>query len=179
MQPLPDIIASDWINTPKPLNLSTLRGKVVVIEAFQMLCPGCVLHGLPLAQSIQRSFPADKVQVLGLHSVFEHHTAMEKHALEAFAHEYRLTFPIAIDQPQKPGPLPATMQAWGLRGTPSLLIVAPDGSLIAHHFGQVSELAVGAQIGATLASHMQSASDAQSNDEGCGDSGCSLPFEIA
>ena len=177
MQTLQDIIAADWINTAKPLSLAQLRGKVVIIEAFQMLCPGCVLHGLPLAQSIQCSFPEDKVQVLGLHSVFEHHSAMEKHALEAFAHEYRLTFPIAIDQPVKPGPLPATMQAWGLRGTPSLLIVAPDGALFAHHFGQVSELTVGAQIGAALASSIQRASGNQPGESGCSEDGCALPLE--
>lgn len=172
MQTLPDIIASDWINTPKPLNLPAMRGKVVVIEAFQMLCPGCVMHGLPLAQSIQHNFPKDKVQVLGLHSVFEHHNAMEKHALEAFAHEYRLTFPIAIDQAVKPGPLPATMQAWGLRGTPSLLILAPDGTLVGHYFGQVSELTVGAQIGAALASSTQPASSRSPLESGCDEDGC-------
>lgn len=150
MTQVPEIIAQDWINTPQPLSLDGLRGKIVVIEAFQMLCPGCVSHGLPLAQSIQRTFEPERVEVLGLHCVFEHHDAMQKAALEAFAHEYRLTFPIAIDQPSLSNPLPMTMQSWGLRGTPSLLIVGADGAILAHHFGQVSELVVGAQIGAAL-----------------------------
>ena len=37
-----------------------------MIEAFQMLCPGCVSHGLPQAQRIQHAF-GDAVAVLGLH----------------------------------------------------------------------------------------------------------------
>jgi len=41
-KPLSDWTVEQWLNTPKPLNLSDLRGKVVAIEAFQMLCPGCV-----------------------------------------------------------------------------------------------------------------------------------------
>lgn len=67
-----DLIVSEWLNTDTPLSLAILRGKIVVIEAFQMLCPGCVQHGLPQAQTIQRTFPTADVTVIGLHSVFEH-----------------------------------------------------------------------------------------------------------
>lgn len=145
----------------------------MVIEAFQMLCPGCVQHGLPLAQLVQKTFPADAVQVLGLHSVFEHHAAMEKHALKAFAHEYRLTFPIAIDQPTQPGPVPATMRAWQLQGTPSMLIIGQDGSLVARYFGQTSELVIGAQIGALLEFGEKPAKPNALPNGGCSVDGCS------
>ncbi len=50
--------------------------QVVVLHAFQMLCPGCVLHGTPLAQRIHDQFRAEDLTVIGLHSVFEHHDAM-------------------------------------------------------------------------------------------------------
>ncbi len=172
MTQVPEIIAADWINTPKPISLAELRGKIVVIEAFQMLCPGCVMHGLPLAQNIQSTFPKDRVQVLGLHCVFEHHSAMEKHALEAFAHEYRLNFPIAIDQPSKLGPVPSTMRAWQLQGTPSMLIVGPDGSLVSHYFGQISELIVGAQIGALLDGAARAQEPEARANDGCNEDGC-------
>lgn len=55
--PLPDWSVDKWFNTQKPISLSDLRGKVVVIEAFQMLCPGCVAHGLPLAQQVHDALP--------------------------------------------------------------------------------------------------------------------------
>lgn len=71
-----ELAVSQWFNTPDPISLTALRGKVIVIEAFQMLCPGCVSHGLPQAQRIHDLFPREDVVVLGLHTVFEHHAAM-------------------------------------------------------------------------------------------------------
>ena len=141
-----------WLNAPKPITLESLRGRVVVIEAFQMLCPGCVAHGLPQAREIQRHFDPAQVAVLGLHSVFEHHDAMKPVSLRAFAHENRLTFPIAVDRhDEKSWPLPKTMRAYGLEGTPSLLIIDQQGRLRAKHFGHVSDLLVGATLGDLLA----------------------------
>jgi peroxiredoxin len=145
----PELISSQWFNAPDGTRLSDYLGKVVIIEAFQMLCPGCVLHGIPLAQSVQQTFPTDTVQVLGLHCVFEHHAAMTPVSLEAFLHEYRVTFPVAVDAPGD-GHLPQTMEAYGLRGTPSLLIIDQKGALRGHHFGQLSELRLGAEIATLL-----------------------------
>ena len=36
-----------WLNTPAPLALAQLRGRVVLLHAFQMLCPACVGHAVP------------------------------------------------------------------------------------------------------------------------------------
>lgn len=148
----PPLRVSGWFNTSAPLTLDGLRGRVVAIEAFQMLCPGCVLHGLPQASTIANTFPEEDVVVLGLHSVFEHHSAMEPHALEAFLHEYRIGFPVAVDEPADPGagPIPKTMQAYALRGTPSLLLIDRAGQLRHRHFGKVSDMLVGAQISELL-----------------------------
>ena len=78
----PSISAMQWFNTAEAPALERLRGRVVVIEAFQMLCPGCVSHGIPQAQRIHDTFPREEVVVLGLHTVFEHHAAMTPVALE-------------------------------------------------------------------------------------------------
>ncbi|MGQ0609918.1 MAG: redoxin domain-containing protein [Paracoccaceae bacterium] len=142
----PPIIASEWLNTPVPLTLEALRGRVVVVECFQMLCPGCVSHGLPQAQRIAQTFRPEDVAVIGLHCVFEHHAAMTPVALRAFLHEYRIRFPVAVDQAGGNGPLPVTMQAYALEGTPTLLLIDRDGRLRARHFGTVSDLALGAEI---------------------------------
>ncbi len=144
---LPDWSVDQWFNSPKPISLADLRGKVVVIEAFQMLCPGCVSHGLPLAQQVHDHFPHEDVAVIGLHTVFEHHAAMTPVSLEAFLHEYRITFPVGVDAPGKAA-LPVTMVRYGLRGTPSLLLVDRTGMLAAHYFGQISPLKLGAEVAA-------------------------------
>ncbi len=170
----PALQVSRWFNTDKDLDLASLLGKVVVIEAFQMLCPGCVSHGLPLAQAIHDTFPKDKVSVIGLHSVFEHHAAMTPVSLEAFLYEYRLTFPVGVDQAGEAG-MPKTMQSYQMRGTPSLLLIDPAGYLRAHYFGQVSELRIGAEI-ATLMAETQrdfvSSGAKDSHDALCDDDGC-------
>ncbi|GGJ99005.1 hypothetical protein [Luteimonas terricola] len=98
-QPAPPWQVDRWFNTPAPIDLAALRGRVVVLEAFQMLCPGCVSHGLPQAARVHAGFPPEQVAVVGLHTVFEHHGAMTPLALQAFLHEYRITFPVGVDRP--------------------------------------------------------------------------------
>jgi hypothetical protein len=145
-QAAPELEITSWLNTSQPLCLSELRGRVVVLHAFQMLCPGCVLHGIPQAQRIHELFDRDEVQVIGLHTVFEHHEAMCEASLKAFVYEFRVTFPVGIDLHANGDPLPLTMARYAMRGTPTLILIDRAGSLRAHLFGQVDDLAVGAQI---------------------------------
>ena len=46
----PELQISAWLNTPEPLTLASLRGKVVVLHTFQIFCPGCIQMGIPQAQ---------------------------------------------------------------------------------------------------------------------------------
>jgi peroxiredoxin len=147
-----EIEASEWLNTPEPLRLSALRGRVVVVTAFQMLCRGCATVSLPQASKLQQAFAREDLVVIGLHSVFEHHHVMTPDALRAFVHEYRLTFPIAIDRPSEHSSVPATMQAWALNGTPTLMLFDRRGELVLQHFGHLDDLRLGAILGG-LVSH--------------------------
>lgn len=139
------LYASEWLNTDKPLELADFHGRVLVVEVFQMLCPGCVNQGLPQAQRIYQTFAQQDVAVIGLHSVFEHHEAMTPVSLRAFLQQFRIRFPVAVDAAGS-GPMPRTMVAWELEGTPTLLIFDRQGRLRAQHFGTVSDLGLGAQI---------------------------------
>lgn len=144
-----DLQAQEWLNSDRPLSLGDFRGKVLAVEVFQMLCPGCVSHGLPQAARIAATFDPARVAVIGLHSVFEHHAAMTPVALRAFLHEYRIRFPVAVDAPGN-GPLPQTMAAWQLEGTPTLVLFDRAGQLRVRHFGQIADLALGAEIMALM-----------------------------
>lgn len=139
------LVAADWLNTGDPLSLADLRGRVLAVEVFQMLCPGCVLNGLPQAQRLAQSFEDKDLGVIGLHSVFEHHDGNSRETLAAFLHEWGIRFPVAIDAPGD-GPMPRTMEAWHLQGTPSLVLFDRLGRMRARHFGQVADLALGAQV---------------------------------
>ena len=133
----PEWAVDDWLNTDTPLSLDTLRGRVVVLLSFQMLCPGCVAQALPQASRVHAAFPRDEVAMVGLHTVFEHHEAMTPAALRAFVHEYRLTFPIGIDRPVAGQSIPATMRAYAMHGTPTWTLIDRDGRVRAQHFGEL------------------------------------------
>ena len=92
-----------------------------------------------IAQSI------DGLVVLGIHTVFEHHAAMTPVSLQAFLHEYRVTFPVGVDRAHESG-MPETMRAYHMQGTPTLILIDMQGRLRQQWLGAVSDLVVGAEI---------------------------------
>ena len=131
-QPAPGWQTTTWLNTPEPLTLEQLRGRVVLLHAFQMLCPGCVARGIPQAQRVATAFADAPLTVVGLHTVFEHHEAMQLPSLRAFLYEYRVTFPVGIDAPGLNGsPHPRTMSAYQMRGTPTTVLIDARGDCVA------------------------------------------------
>jgi peroxiredoxin len=146
----PELSVSEWLNTDTPLTLAGLRGRPVLLHAFQMLCPGCVSHGTPQTQRAHDMFRNSDLQVIGLHTVFEHHAAMTPVSLKAFVHENRLTFPIGVDTAGEDTPVPVTMAAYGMQGTPTLILIRRNGTVYHHGFGQQDDMAVGAMIAAVL-----------------------------
>lgn len=159
---------SQWFNTPTPIELEDLRGRVVLVHAFQMLCPACVSHGLPQALRVHEAFQGEAVTVIGLHTVFEHHEVMGSQALQAFIQEYQLPFPIGIDQAAEAGPLPVTMAQWGLNGTPSVVLFDRQGHARLHRFGVVDDLVLGAAIGQLLAEGLADATLEYRDHDGTG-----------
>jgi len=142
----PELIVSKWLNTNQNLSLEKLKGKVVAIHAFQMLCPGCVLHGIPQAQRLYETFSQEFVEVLGLHTVFEHHEGMQEASLRAFLHEFRVAFPVGIDRPSKGRDIPETMNLYQMRGTPTWIVIDKKGELKIHSFGKIDDIVLGAEV---------------------------------
>lgn len=177
----PPLQTSQWLNSPTPVTLEGLRGRVVVLHTFQMLCPGCVSHGLPQALRIHHLFPQDRVAVIGLHTVFEHHDVMGPQALRVFLDEYRIPFPVGIDQADPGSPVPLTMKTYALRGTPSVVVFDPQGRVRLSHFGQMDDLQLGAVIGQLLAEAPSIATVGaaaptvgRSNSSSCADGACAM-----
>lgn len=147
---LPEWSVSRWFNTQGSPTLASLRGRVVVIHAFQMLCRGCVVHGVPQAQRVHQLFGSEALSVIGLHTVFEHHDAMTDTALAAFLHEFRVEFPVGVDRPSPGGGIPTTMARYELPGTPTTLLVDAAGRLRRRAFGPIDDMVLGAQIASLL-----------------------------
>lgn len=140
-----------WFNSDQPITLESLRGQIVVLHAFQMLCPGCVATAIPQARKLNEiARSIDGLVVLGIHTVFEHHAAMTPVSLEAFLHEYKIAFPVAVDRASNDGPIPQTMAAYGFRGTPSTVIIDREGRIARHSFGAEDDLALGLILGSLL-----------------------------
>lgn len=174
----PELQTSGWINTLESITLASLLGKVVVLHSFQMLCPGCVQVGIPQAQRIYEEFDPEKVAVIGLHTVFEHHSVMGKEALEVFVHEYRLRFPIGIDKyGDHDQRLPLTMHAYQMQGTPTLILIDKAGKLRLHKFGHISDLTLGYSIGTLLSEKIvptDASIELQKNTAICDENGCKI-----
>ena len=83
--------------------------------------------------------------------VSEWDSAITPVSLAAFIHEDRLTFPIGVDAAVEGTPMPATMGRYGMRGTPTTIIVGRDGAIRHHGFGQEDDMALGAMLASALA----------------------------
>ena len=146
----PALRVSHWFNCEKPITLDDLRGKVVLIHAFQMLCPGCVMNSMPQAVRLWQHYRHGgsdvQVVVMGLHTVFEHHAVMTPAALAVYLHEFRIPFPVAMDVAGIDGPIPQTMSAYNTQGTPTTLLIDGAGRLRKMHFGIEPDQQVIAEI---------------------------------
>ena len=147
----PEWQVQEWLNVDRSMALADYRGRPIVALAFQMLCPGCVQHALPQLKRIRELFGESQLAVLGLHTVFEHHEAQGRpEVLKAFLDENRIRLPVAIDAPGEDG-VPLTFRAYGMQGTPTVLLIDGEGRLRSQGFGHVDDLRLGAAIGSLLA----------------------------
>lgn len=147
--PLLELEVQEWINHDG-FSMEDLRGKIVIVEVFQMLCPGCVNHGIPQAKKVHQMIDESQVQVIGLHSVFEHHDVMTPEALKVFIDEFGIRFPVAVDKPREGQRIPTTMKKYRLEGTPSLILADRQGRIRQVQFGQVDDFVLGLLIGSLL-----------------------------
>lgn len=108
-----------------PTNIDRERGKVILIEVFQVNCPGCFLYGIPEAIDIYNRKEKSEVKVLGVATAFEDYdkntldnlklllTKREVigetlHALRMYGRiqdgnklPYRIPYPVAMDALRK------------------------------------------------------------------------------
>ncbi len=69
-KPAPEPVIEKWMQG-EPRSLAQLRGKVVLIEVFQVNCPGCFVHALPEAVRLHQLYHRDGLEVIGLATAFE------------------------------------------------------------------------------------------------------------
>ena len=68
--PAPELKVSEWVQGG-PISLKDYKGKVIVVEVFQVNCPGCFIYGIPEAIDTYQKYKNNGVVVLGLATAFE------------------------------------------------------------------------------------------------------------
>ena len=69
-QKAPNFGVSEWVQGA-PTNFDQEKDHVVLLEVFQVNCPGCFMHAIPEAIEIYNKYKDDGVRVLGLATAFE------------------------------------------------------------------------------------------------------------
>jgi thiol-disulfide isomerase/thioredoxin len=74
----PNLQVSAWVQG-KPTNIDKEKGNVVLVEVFQVNCPGCFIYGIPEAIDIYKKYKHKGLTVLGMATAFEDY---DKNTLE-------------------------------------------------------------------------------------------------
>lgn len=140
---------SEWINQD-PGNVDALRGKVVVIDFFQLWCPGCNQFSGPLMSHWQKKFEqpiADgQLVLLKIHTVFEGHSYQTVKRLKGYLKEKQIDLPVGVDRHADGQRLPVTMRRYRTRGTPEMAVIDREGIIRFQEFGYFEPQPVEAMI---------------------------------
>jgi hypothetical protein len=66
----PELTVDSWVQG-EPSSIAQEKGKVVLIEVFQVNCPGCFMHGFPEVIEIYNKYQGQPLVVWGLATAFE------------------------------------------------------------------------------------------------------------
>ena len=66
----PNLKVSEWVQG-NGSNLDQHSGNVVLVEVFQVNCPGCFMYGIPESIEIFNKYKSKDVSVLGMATAFE------------------------------------------------------------------------------------------------------------
>ncbi len=147
---LPRVRASElagrgWLNTGgKDVTLADLRGKVVVLDFWTFCCINC-LHVLDELRELEERH-RDVLVIIGVHSPKFVHEA-DPVAIAAAVERYEVHHPV-LDDPEL-----VTWQAYTARAWPTLVVVDPEGYVVAQMAGEGHAHAVEALVEELVAEH--------------------------
>lgn len=141
----PELHGRGWLNTGgRPLSLSELRGRFVLLDFWTFCCANC-LHVLDELRPVEEKF-ADQLTVVGVHSPkFEHEA--DASALAAAVERYDVRHPV-LDDPEL-----ITWKQYAARAWPTLVLVDPEGYIVAQLSGEGHAHALDALLTDLVAEH--------------------------
>jgi thiol-disulfide isomerase/thioredoxin len=133
----------------------TLKGKIVVLDVFQIGCPSCMSNSLPHAQKLYERFQKDeRVAVVAICTAFEKEKypfMADEDGVKKRLKSEAWNFPVMRDKDEK------TVKILGFKGrygTPTTVVIDGAGTVHWHGFNSTAETAaqVDAKVEELLAS---------------------------
>ncbi len=123
----PEFPPGTWLNAAGPISLRELRGKIVLLDFWTFCCANC-LHVIDELRELEQAYP-DELVIIGVHSPkFEHEKS--DRAVAAAAERYGVAHPVFND------PELRLWQQYAVRAWPTLVLIDPDGYLVAQAAGE-------------------------------------------
>ncbi|MEU9340479.1 NHL domain-containing thioredoxin family protein [Streptomyces sp. NPDC048278] len=117
-----------WLNTgDKQYTLADLRGRIVVLDFWTFCCINC-LHVLDELRELEERH-RDTVVIVGVHSPKFVHEADHRAVVDA-VERYGVEHPV-LDDPEL-----ATWKQYAVRAWPTLVVIDPEGYVVAQHAGE-------------------------------------------
>ena len=130
-----------WLNTDKPLSLSALKGKVVLLDFWTYGCINC-MHIIPDLKKLEKKYPNELV-VIGVHSAkFENEKDTEN--IRRIVLRYEIEHPIVNDADF------AIWKAYAVDAWPTRYLIDPAGYIIGRLSGEGGYDALDKVIGDTI-----------------------------
>ncbi|MGW0860880.1 NHL domain-containing thioredoxin family protein [Streptomyces sp. NPDC002611] len=125
----PELIGKGgWLNTGgQQYTLADLRGRIVVLDFWTFCCVNC-LHVLDELREMEEKH-RDTVVVIGVHSPKFVHEAEHQAVVDA-VERYGVEHPV-LDDPEL-----ATWKQYAVRAWPTLVVIDPEGYVVAQHAGE-------------------------------------------
>ncbi|MFH8493968.1 NHL domain-containing thioredoxin family protein [Streptomyces coeruleorubidus] len=117
-----------WLNTGgQQYTLADLRGRIVILDFWTFCCINC-LHVLDELRELEDKH-RDTVVVIGVHSPKFVHEAEHQAVVDA-VERYGVEHPV-LDDPEL-----ATWKQYAVRAWPTLVVIDPEGYVVAQHAGE-------------------------------------------
>src|SRR5712664_1021915 len=116
-----------WLNTDKPLSLSALKGKVVLLDFWTYCCINC-MHIIPDLKKLERKYPNELV-VIGVHSAKFTAEKGTENIRQAIL-RYEIEHPVVNDHEMQ------IWQEYTVRSWPTLFLIDPAGKVVAYMSGE-------------------------------------------
>lgn len=119
----------DWLNTDKPLTLNELRGKIVLLDFWNLSCVNC-FHTLPLLKSLEEHY-GNKLVVIGIHSP-KYSNERDPRLIREAVRSMEMDHPVVNDAEDK------IWLAYGIKAYPTFVLIDPKGNLVKMMVGERS-----------------------------------------